>query len=188
MSAASFIASALPFEEPNHVKAPAPKPTSEPLATRVVRSTRRKKSSQARLVGDVLDIRIPAWFSEAQEAETVEFFAKKFERERNAERIDLQALARRLAAAHNFALPVSIQWVSNQSHQWGSCTPANGSIRLSDRLGAFPEWVIAYVVCHELAHLSEPNHDQRFWDLVNRYPKTERARGFLIAKGMDAQD
>jgi predicted metal-dependent hydrolase len=32
---------------------------------------------------------------------------------------------------------------------------------------------------HELVHLLEPAHDERFWALVARYPKAERARGFL---------
>jgi predicted metal-dependent hydrolase len=32
---------------------------------------------------------------------------------------------------------------------------------------------------HELAHLLEAGHDERFWALVARYPRAERARGFL---------
>ena len=63
-------------------------------------------------------------------------------------------------------------------------TPATYSV--SDRLAGFPLWVVDYVLVHELAHLAVPRHSKPFWTLVNRYPKAERARGFLIAKGLDA--
>ncbi|MDQ1443333.1 MAG: hypothetical protein QOG97_3561, partial [Acidimicrobiaceae bacterium] len=39
-----------------------------------------------------------------------------------------------------------------------------------------------------LAHLAVHGHDRAFWDLVARYPKTERARGFLIARGLESDD
>jgi hypothetical protein len=35
------------------------------------------------------------------------------------------------------------------------------------------------VIVHELAHLRVPSHGPEFWKLVNRYPKAERAKGFL---------
>jgi predicted metal-dependent hydrolase len=72
--------------------------------------------------------------------------------------------------------------------RWGSCTPATGDIRLSDRLARFPTWVLDYVIVHELAHLVVPDHSADFWKLVARYPKAERARGYLIAKSGDATD
>ena len=53
------------------------------------------------------------------------------------------------------------------------------AIRLSARLQSLPAWVVDYVLVHELAHLLEPAHNDRFWALVNRYPLAERARGFL---------
>lgn len=154
----------------------------------VVRSTKRKKSSQASLAKGVVTIRIPSWFSQELEKETVDYFIAKFERQRSTDRFDLIERAALLSKRYAYLEATSICWVSNQQQQWGSCTPHHGSVRLSDRLAAYPDWVIDYVICHELAHLSEPNHSQQFWNLVYRYPRTERARGFLLAKGMGDDD
>jgi predicted metal-dependent hydrolase len=91
------------------------------------------------------------------------------------------ARARALSAAHldGLAEPASVRWVDNQQRRWGSCTPADRSIRLSSRLRAMPDYVVDYVLVHELVHLLEPGHDAPFWALVARYPRAERARGFL---------
>jgi len=75
--------------------------------------------------------------------------------------------------------PATVRWVRNQNGRWGSCTPTDRTIRISDRIMEFPDWVIDYVLLHELAHLVVPNHNPRFWTLVARYPKAERARGYL---------
>jgi len=72
-----------------------------------------------------------------------------------------------------------VRWVDNQNSRWGSCTPTDRSIRLSRRLQGMPSWVIDYVLVHELAHLLEAGHTPEFWEWVDRYPKAERAKGFL---------
>jgi hypothetical protein len=63
--------------------------------------------------------------------------------------------------------------------RWASCTPAEGTIRISERLRDAPGWVVDYVLVHELVHLLVPGHGQDFWELVRRYPRTERAIGYL---------
>jgi len=77
------------------------------------------------------------------------------------------------------------RYVTNQAHRFGSCTPARGTIRISDRVAKLPAWVRDAVLVHELAHLAEANHSARFWKLANRYPLMERARGYLMALGLD---
>ena len=54
-------------------------------------------------------------------------------------------------------------------------------LRITDRIAGFPEWVIDAVIVHELAHLVELGHGPEFHALADRYPKQERAYGFLLA-------
>ena len=65
----------------------------------------------------------------------------------------------------------------------GAAPRRTATIRISSRLVGEPGWVLDYVIVHELAHLSVPRHDRRFWALVRRYPRAERAHGFLMAPG-----
>lgn len=151
----------------------------------VVRSTRRRKTIQARMESGVLKIYIPASLSPEEESRWVAEMAGRMERRASAERIDLAARAAGLADQYGLARPRSIRWVDNQASRWGSCTPVERSIRISSRLAREPTWVVDYVIVHELAHLSVAGHGPRFWALVSRYPLAERARGFLIARGLD---
>lgn len=154
----------------------------------VIRSAKRKKTAQAAIKKGVLEIRIPGRSTAAEEQEFVSYFLDRFERQRDRSSIDLAARAKVLARSHGLEQPSSIAWVSNQEQRWGSCTPAHRTVRISDRMANFPLWVIDYVIVHELAHLSEPDHGERFWEIVNRYPFTERARGYLIAKSEGDHD
>ena len=75
--------------------------------------------------------------------------------------------------------PASVRWVTNMDHRWGSCSTDSGAIRVSHRLRQMPEWVLDYVLAHELVHLVEPKHGRRFKELLGNYPLTERAEGYL---------
>ena len=155
------------------------------LEVQIIRSARRRKTVEARVVGGVIQVRAPGRMPEAELRRHVATLVAKLERRRLAEEIDLPERAAVLAKRHGLPRPQSIRWVENQGARWGSCTPADGAVRVSSRVARFPLWVVDYVVVHELAHLAEGGHGPRFWALVNRYPKAERARGFLIAKGME---
>ena len=192
------VLAALAPPDPEPEPPPAITPESEPpseslplggpaLEVQVIRSSRRKKTAQARLVGSTVEVRIPARCSPEEEQQLVEHFTDKFERARSADAIDLDRRARKLARRFDLPEPTSIRWVGNQHLRWGSCTPDDGTIRLSDRLAEYPNWVIDYVIIHELAHLRVSAHNPEFWGLVDAYPLTERARGFLIAKGYEGE-
>ncbi len=76
----------------------------------------------------------------------------------------------------------TIRWVSNMARRLGSCThggSTDGDIRISERIKAWPTYVVDYVIAHELAHRKYPNHSADFWEYLSRYPHTERARGFI---------
>ena len=156
-----------------------------PFEVEVVRSAKRRRTVGARLVGDVLRIAIPSWMSRAEEERWVREMTRRFERARSTERIDLRERATTLARRHDLPRPSDIRWSDDMTQRWGSCTPSTGDVRISTRLAAFPDWVVDYVIVHELAHIRAPGHDEAFWALVNRYPKAERAIGYLIAKSGD---
>lgn len=151
----------------------------------MVRSPRRRKTVQAREVNGVLRVSIPATMTKADEEHWVEEMVRRMNRRTATRSVDLVRRAGQLAVRHRLSVPRAIRWSDNQEWRWGSCTPSEGTIRISSRLVTEPLWVLDYVIVHELAHLDVPRHDNQFWSLVGRYPLTERARGFLIARGLE---
>lgn len=150
----------------------------------VRRSSRRKRTVSAYRDGDKTVVLMPARFSPEEEEQWVsrmlERLAARDQRRRPGD-AELAQRAAELSARYldGRADPASVRWVGNQNSRWGSCTPADGTIRLSQRLFGMPGWVVDYVLVHELAHLLVPGHGPDFWALVSRYPRTERARGYL---------
>lgn len=152
----------------------------------VRRSPRRRKTVSAYRDGERIVVLIPARFTRAEERRWVEKMVQRLSaapgtRRRTASDAGLVRRAAQLSQAYldGAATPASVRWVSAMQTRWASCTPATGSIRMSERLQQVPGWVQDYVLVHELAHLIVPGHGPRFWRLVERYPRTERARGYL---------
>ncbi|MFE5811228.1 M48 family metallopeptidase [Streptomyces sp. NPDC056491] len=153
-------------------------------AVEVRRSARRRRTVSAYREGDRTVVLIPARMSEAEEQRWVGVMLDKLaaqESRRTFGDAELTERAAQLSEQYfdGRACPRTVRWVTNQNTRWGSCTPAEGSIRLSHRLQGMPEYVVDYVLLHELAHLLVPGHGPRFWALLEAYPRTERARGYL---------
>ena len=140
--------------------------------------------SVVRELCDRIVVMIPASLSRKEEADWIQTMVARLEKaEKRRKPSDEALLTRAIELSDRYlgglAVPESVRWVDNQNTRWGSCTPADRTIRLSSRLQGMPLWVLDYVLLHEVVHLIEPQHDEKFWGWVNRYPKAERAKGYL---------
>lgn len=161
---------------------------SDEVKVEVRRSARRVRTVSASRQAGVIVVCIPHRFTRTQETQWVDrMVARLLEQEarRAPSQSGLEERAARLDRKYlaGMASPASVRWVDNQNSRWGSCTPRDGSIRISTRLRRVPSWVLDYVLVHELAHLLEAGHGPRFWELLSAYPRTERARGYLEGLG-----
>lgn len=74
--------------------------------------------------------------------------------------------------------------IRNQKTRWGSCSK-KGNLNFNYRIVSLPFHLADYIIVHELCHLGEFNHSQKFWNLVAQAVPDHRARrrelrGFLI--------
>jgi predicted metal-dependent hydrolase len=164
------------------------------LTVTVTRDKRLRTSARWTLRDDTIAVRVPAGLSSRRLDDLIDDVVARVLRQRATARRrndgDLERRAQAINRAY-FGGELrwhSIRWVSNMTRRLGSCTSggaADGDIRISDRIRVWPDYVIDYVIAHELAHRKHPNHSAAFWDYLARYPHVERARGFIegIASG-----
>ncbi len=154
------------------------------------RSARRTRTMTVFREAGRLVVVVPARLSQRQVAEHVPALLERYlakERRRAAPRGDEELTARAAALFATWVAPavgvpvpeLGVRWVSNMRQRWGSCTSATGEIRISDRLKGVPAWVVDHVLLHEVVHLVEPHHGERFRSLLDAHPMTQRAEGFL---------
>jgi predicted metal-dependent hydrolase len=99
------------------------------------------------------------------EGDALSALVRKFARESLAGRVAEQA--------ERFGLNLSKVSVRDQSSRWGSCS-SRKTISINWRLVLIPPRLQDYVICHELAHLTEMNHSRRFWNLLESYDPDRR--------------
>ena len=72
-------------------------------------------------------------------------------------------------------------YVMGQRTKWGNCS-ALGNLSFNWRLVMAPDYVMRYIVTHEMVHLAIPDHSQRFWLTVQSLcPGVDRSRQWLVA-------
>ena len=176
------------------VRAQASKPTSEvripPMEVsggaevRVIRSARRKRSISAYREHGAIVIQVPARLTNAKIREVIpEMVEKILSREAREKMSDSElfnrALELRKRYLSDFSVdPVSVAWrVMNE--RWGSCTTVDRTIRISERLNGAPDYVIDYLLVHELIHLEIADHGPEFEALLARFEGAGMANAYL---------
>lgn len=157
-------------------------------------SNKRSRTISARLINGSLLVNAPAAMPRERLEKIIDNFKVRFERRKLKEELNktrpLTEIAAKLNDRYfNGKLKInSIEYSTGQNSGFGCCNHWDASIRISHRLSRMPEWVRNYVIVHEMAHLVEPNHNAAFWNIVSRYELAERAKGYLMAVGLDSED
>ena len=125
---------------------------------------KQKKSSSARFIKDVISLKISSGIpKERQQAHISTLLSRIIARQRLPE---LERKLHQLNKEH-FQAKLNKIFFKNLHSRWGSCSEV-GNINISTRLLFAPEDVLEYVCIHELAHLLEFNHSERFWSLISK--------------------
>lgn len=97
---------------------------------------------------------------------------------------EVTAALRDMVHAYEIAMGVTVARISVRSMKtrWGSCTPKTGAIRIARELAAYPVECLDMVVAHELVHLLEPSHNQRFHSLLDTYCPDNRSLSQRLKK------
>ncbi|TMF88168.1 MAG: M48 family metallopeptidase [Chloroflexi bacterium] len=139
----------------------------------------------ARLRSGVLELLVPASMPPVEREQWAQVMSRRLaKRAARARPSDERLLksAQRLNQKHFAgALRFTSIGFADMERLWGSCTFTDGAIRIARRAAPLPEWVLDYLVMHELAHLVHSDHGPEFHEVENRYPLTERAKGYLLA-------
>src|SRR5689334_14214048 len=119
------------------------------LPVEVRRSGRRRRTVSAYVEDDHIVVLVPDNMSRAEERDWVrKMVARLQRREQRGRRTDEELLRRARDLNDRYlgglATPTSVKWVANQRSRWGSCTPGDRTVRVSERLQGMPDWVLDY--------------------------------------------
>ncbi|MCC7206741.1 MAG: M48 family metallopeptidase [Anaerolineae bacterium] len=158
----------------------------------VVPDARLRRNAHWTLRGDVVRLRVPPNMKRAEAEAMLPKIAQRIARQRQRAQkqqdLDLTARAEAINARYFGGELVwhTIRWAENMSKRLGSFTTGgstDGDIRISTKIRGWPDYVVDYVIAHEMCHRKHPDHSPAFWAYLARYPYCERARGFIEGAG-----
>ena len=126
---------------------------------------RDKKGSSARLVGNTIKLSISCNLSKEEQDNHISCLISRVVARKRLPK--LQKKIYELNKKHFNQKRINKIFFKHNKSNWGSCSKA-GNINISTRLLFAPDEVLEYVCIHELAHLIELNHSNRFWTLVEK--------------------
>lgn len=89
---------------------------------------------------------------------------------------------------NKLGVKVSAYFLQKMKTKWGGCNSAKGNIRLNTELVKKPKDLLEYVVVHEMVHLIEPTHNERFVSIMDKnYPSWKDARKELNELPLSAE-
>jgi len=139
----------------------------------------------ARLRSGVLELLVPATMPHAEREHWAQVMSRRLQRRAERSRPSDERLLDRALKLNQRHFEGRLRWTSigfaDMERLWGSCTFTEGAVRIARRAASLPDWVLDYLLMHELAHLVHSDHGADFHELENRYPLTERAKGYLLA-------
>lgn len=171
---------------------------NERLTINVEADPRLRSSARWTLRNDVVTLRVPRQMTRAQIEQLIHDIAPRIARQRQRahRQADVSLFDRAQALNHTYFDGElhwhTIRWVKNMRNRLGSCTTGgttDGDIRISEKIRGWPDYVVDYILAHEICHRKYPNHSGEFWNYLARYPHVEKALGFIegvaYAEGSD---
>src|SRR5258708_17616353 len=164
--------------------------SGQPLPFRIIASRKRRRTVAARLRSGVLELLVPASMPHVEREHWAEVMTRRLQRKAERSRPSDERLdqrARNLNARH---FGGRLRWKSvgfaEMDRLWGSCTFTEGHIRIARRAASLPDWVLDYLLMHELRHLGHRHHSPASHGLENLDPLTARATGYLLTQASSA--
>lgn len=140
-----------------------------------------KQSSSARIISDSIQLFIASSLSQEERNRHISALLSRCIAQKR-----LPKLKERISSLNNehFKQPINKIFFKHNKSNWGSCSKA-GNINISTRLLFAPDDILNYVCIHELAHLIEQNHSERFWGLVEKAMPGYKEKVKWLKENMD---